>query len=121
MLKPLGNTEKSMKGIRLWDEAFDELDRESKLLFLHRIKLVLDISMEDRVMAFREYEQLRFKIINRPDRIALEGYCENCKKYITVAISIIDYIHNIQLSSQPIMNRYPIYKKDQSFLFPVLF
>ena len=121
MLRPLGNTEKSTEVIRLWDEAFDELDQETKLLFLYRIKLVLDISMEDRVMAFREYEQLRFEIINKPERIALEGYCEKCEKYITVAISIFDYIRNIQLSSQTIVNRCPICKKDQSFVFPVLF
>jgi hypothetical protein len=120
MLRPLGNTEKSTEVIRLWDEAFDELDQESKLLFLHRIKLVLDISMEDRVMAFREYERLRYKARITPYMIILEGYCEDCNVYTTAGVSIIEYIHNIQLSAESVTNRCRMCNV-QSCVLPVLF
>ena len=121
ILRPLGNTEKSIEVVRLWDEAFDELDHESKLLFLHQIKLVLDISMEERVMAFREYEKLRFKIRAIPGIIALEGYCEDCRLYTPAGISTIEYIHKIQLSPESVTGRCPTCEKDRSLVFPVLF
>jgi hypothetical protein len=121
ILRPLGNTEKSVEVIRLWDESFNELDHESKLLFLHQIKLVLDISMGERAVAFREYEKLRFKIRDRPDIIALEGYCEDCSLYTPAGLSTIEYIHTIQLSPQSVTGICPTCKKHRSLVFPVLF
>jgi hypothetical protein len=82
---------------RLWSETMDELDEEVKEHVLQRIKLELEWEMGQQVKYIRGFEELRFRLRDRPNILALEGVCQSCGLPSPIPIEIMEYLENTKL------------------------
>jgi hypothetical protein len=68
-------------------ETFEELDQDSKKLVLYKIKTSLENRFEDiQEELSRKYEDFRFEMRSDYEHIAVQGYCENCKRQQNFAL-----------------------------------
>jgi hypothetical protein len=82
--------------LETWIETTEELDPSIRRLVLYHKKLEIEEIMETRARNTKGYEEMRYKISDDFDKVALEAYCENCGGYYTsVALDLIDYIRHI--------------------------
>jgi hypothetical protein len=62
-------------------ETLDGLDHEIKKLILYRLKIFAENRFENMQEEIsRQYEEFRFEMKSDYDQIAIQGYCENCKR-----------------------------------------
>ena len=57
---------------------------------MYEVKLSLDSTMGD-IASTLEYEKLRFALIGDVEVVALEGYCNYCKKPVVIQKKIVEY------------------------------
>ena len=90
--------------LEVWIETIKELDLSIKRLVLYHKKLEIEEAMETKASNTKGYEQMRYKISDDFDKVALEAYCKNCGgHYTSVALDLIDYIGHIAgLLSDPL-------------------
>ena len=90
------NEEDSKKYEELRKVAFEQLSSDAKKYFMHKQKLEIERKMFGIANNLRGFEELSFKIRNDYDKLAVEGYCKNCKLYFPLALSLLEY----QVASQ---------------------
>ena len=73
-----------------WEEVIEELDPDTRKLYLYDQKLGYDQKMRSRTIT-REYEMLRFDLKDDPEVIALEGFCYECKRRAVIHMKILQY------------------------------
>jgi hypothetical protein len=73
-----------------WEEAIDELDPDTRKLYLYDQKLDYDQKMGKKAIT-KEYEMLRYDLRQDPEVIALEGYCYECKRRAVIHMKILQY------------------------------
>jgi hypothetical protein len=76
--------------VNIWQETINELEPEVRKLYLHEVKLSLDATMSN-IATTLDYEKLRFALIEDVEVVALEGYCNECKKPAAVKVKIVEY------------------------------
>jgi len=92
-LLSFGDTEKALLYADLLDEVLKKLDPNTKELLFYENKLLLEQKMATRVQVIhKDFEQRRFELKGRADRIVLEANCENCNTYFVVDIEILYYL-----------------------------
>lgn len=79
----------------IWFETIDELEEETKMLFLHREKLAIEELMAKKVGSVRGYEKMRYRIRDKPDLVAIEGLCEKCNYYFHAAVEMLHYMRQM--------------------------
>jgi hypothetical protein len=73
-----------------WEEAIDELDPDTRKLFLYDQKLDYDQKMGKKAIT-KEYEMLRYDLRQDTEVIALEGICYECKRRTASHMKILQY------------------------------
>jgi hypothetical protein len=63
-------------------------------MFLYEQKLVIDLKMGARARTL-EYEKLRLALIGDVEFVALEGYCNECKQFVAVRMTIPQYYRRL--------------------------
>lgn len=76
--------------VNIWQEVIEELDSEVRKLVLYEVKLSLD-SVMGTIAQTSEYEKKRFALIVDVETIALEGYCNKCKRPAVIQMKIVEY------------------------------
>lgn len=84
------NPVNSLLFVNTWEEAVKELEPEIRKLFLYEQKLAIDVKMGSRARTL-EYEKLRLTLIGDVEFVALEGYCNECKQFVAVEMTIQYY------------------------------
>jgi hypothetical protein len=83
----------------LWFETIEQLEPEIKKLMIYRLKLSLESEFENTQESLsREYEELRFELKGNHEKIAIHGYCLNCKRKENLAIHYSQYLKIINNS-----------------------
>jgi hypothetical protein len=91
MLPRLKDKEKGARYFRLWNDTINDLEPQVKELVLYNIKLDLERRMERQVEFYKNYEEVRFAIRDKPHMIAIEGHCKQCNHFITFPFSLQMY------------------------------
>jgi ribosomal protein L44E len=91
LLPRLKDKDKGARYLRLWSDTINELEPQVKELVLYNLKLDLERRMERQVEFYKNYEQVRFAIRDKPHMIAIEGRCKQCNHAITFPISLRMY------------------------------
>jgi hypothetical protein len=72
-------------------ETLEGLDRGVKRLILYRLKMFAENKFENQLEYLtRDYEEFRIEISGDYERIAVQGYCENCRTRQNVAVHYSD-------------------------------
>jgi len=72
------------------EEAIEELDPDTRNRYLYDQKLDYDQKMGSRAIT-KEYEMLRYNLRQDPEVIALEGFCDECKRRAVIHMKILQY------------------------------
>ena len=81
------------------DEVIRELNPNVKELLFYEIKLLLEQEMSTRVhVIHKDFEQRRFELKGRADRIVLEARCKNCPSYFVTDSDILYYLRKSNLA-----------------------
>jgi hypothetical protein len=76
----------------LWFETVQELDPDTRKIQIHQLKLDLERKFANNQEGVRrQYEELRFKLRQDYEKIALEGDCLNCKYSGSVELHYTEY------------------------------
>jgi YD repeat-containing protein len=85
--------EVQMDLVGIWYETIQHLDPEIQKLMLYRTKVSQERRFElNRISVSKEYEEFRFELRSDYERIAVQGYCENCKSMQNVALHYLELI-----------------------------
>jgi len=87
------NKEDSELFQKLKREAFDDLSPENKKYFMHKQKLDIEARMFGISNNLKSFEELVFRIKKDYEKVATEGFCENCKLYFAIGLSLIEYLN----------------------------
>jgi hypothetical protein len=66
LLPRLKDKDKGARYLRLWSDTINELEPQVKELVLYNLKLDLERRMERQVEFYKNYEQVRFAIRDKP-------------------------------------------------------
>jgi hypothetical protein len=77
------------------NETLNELDVDTKKLFLYYQKLELEGQMKLRAGYSKGYEEMCFKIRGNEDVLAVEGFCVICQLYFPIRVDLLDYRERI--------------------------
>ena len=77
-----------------WEETVKELEPEIRKLFLYEQKLAIDVKMGSEARTL-EYEKLRWDLIGDVELVALEGYCSECKQFVVVKMTVLEYYRRL--------------------------
>jgi hypothetical protein len=80
--------------VNTWEETVKELEPEIRKLFLYEQKLAIDVKMGSKARTL-EYEKLRLALIGNVESIALQGYCNECKQFVVVKMTILEYYRRL--------------------------
>ena len=80
--------------VNTWEETVKELEPEIRKLFLYEQKLAIDVKMGSKARTL-EYEKLRLDLIGDVELVALEGYCNECKQFVVVKMTILEYYRRL--------------------------
>jgi hypothetical protein len=80
--------------VNAWEDTINELEPEIRKLFLYDQKLNIDIKMGAKAMS-KEYEKLRLELIGETERIALEGFCSECRRRYVFPMKIMEYTRRL--------------------------
>ena len=75
----------------VWKETIDELDPQTRQLYMYEQKLAIDFKMGSRALS-RDYEVKRLKLRENVEVVALEGICIACHEHSAFYMKIIEYI-----------------------------
>ena len=64
----------------MWKKSFAELDKETYQLFSHYMKIYLNRTTLNEVFDFGKYEQKRFEVKDKIDKVVVKTYCFICLK-----------------------------------------
>ena len=64
---------------KIFLEVLDKLEEEEKKLVLIQLKLDIESNYFDGIGASSEWESIRFKNINNPYLVTIQGYCLDCR------------------------------------------
>jgi hypothetical protein len=79
--------------VALWFETVQELEPEIRKLMVYGFKRNVENRFENKQESLsREYEQFRFELRGDHEKIALEGYCLNCKRKGNLGIHYSQYL-----------------------------
>ena len=84
--------------VNIWQETVDEMEPEVRKRYLYELKLGLDSTMGT-IASTLAYEKLRLALIGDVELVALEGYCNECKKHVAFQIKIVEYYQSRALVS----------------------
>ena len=76
--------------VRVWIETIDELDPQTRQLYLYEQKLAIDFKMGSKALS-RDYEVKRLELIDNVEEVALEGICSACKQRSAFRMKIVEY------------------------------
>jgi len=77
----------------LLNEVLKELDPNAKELLFYEIKLLLEQKMATGVQVMhKDFEEKRFELKDRADRIVLEAKCKSCNSYYVTDSDTIYYL-----------------------------
>lgn len=98
--------------IDLWYESANELDSDSKSIFLYETKLNIEQKVRDNIIGYtKEYEKQWFASRVDYQKIVLEGNCEKCKQPSVVILSHAE--HKKLVKNSNIFDR--ISRREQKF------
>ena len=63
-------------------------------MFLYEQKLTIDVKMGSEARTL-EYEKLRWDLRGDVELVALEGYCSECKQFVVVKMTILEYYRRL--------------------------
>jgi hypothetical protein len=76
--------------VRVWKETIDELDPQTRQLYMYEQKLAIDYKMGSKALS-REYEVKRLELRENVEEVALEGICNVCHRRYVFPMKIIEY------------------------------
>jgi len=76
----------------IWKQSFDELDEKTRQLFSYYMKIYLNRTTLNEVFDFGKYEQKRFEIKDKIDKVIVEVNCMVCTNVQYNTIDVISYV-----------------------------
>ena len=76
--------------VMVWKETIDELDPQTRQLYMYEQKLAIDFKMGSKALS-RDYEVKRLKLRENVEVVALEGICIACHEHFAFCMKIIEY------------------------------
>lgn len=82
---------------KLWNNSFNELNREIQTLFSHHLKLRIDSIIDETVSNYGYYENVLFRQKDKFDTVVIEYCCLKCDNDFCFycPISILDYLQSL--------------------------
>lgn len=105
----------------LWDRTMNELDPAVQQIFLYYLKLDIEEKMAMRVGYFKGFEEMRYRIKENPDMIALEARCFKCELYHSIGLDILEYRDKIlHANGKPLTLTGCRCNEDNSIIVPII-
>lgn len=79
----------------IWKQSFGDLDENTRQLFSHYMKIYLNRTTLNKVFDFGKYEQKRFDIKDKIDKVVVEVSCMVCTNVQYNTIDVISYVSNL--------------------------
>ena len=79
----------------IWKQSFGELDDQTHSLFSYYMKIYLNRTTLNEVIDFGKYEQKRFDIKDKIDKVVVEVSCMVCTNVQYNTIDVISYVSNL--------------------------
>ena len=99
----------------------NELDPAVLQLFLYYLKLDIEEKMEMRVGYFKGFEEMRYRIKENSDMIALEARCFKCGLYYPIGLNILEYRDKIlHANGKPFTLTGCTCNEDNSIIVPII-
>ncbi len=76
----------------IWKQSFNELDEKTRLLFSYYMKIYLNRTTLNEAFDFGKYEQKRFEVNDKIDKIVVEICCLVCQNIQHITIDVISYL-----------------------------
>lgn len=115
-------SQEQMNFLTVWYEVIHVLQPEIQNMMLYRMKLSIERSFESMHDLTKEYEEFRFRLRGKYQKIALEGYCRKCDLRRNVALHYLNYVKRfILVAKNEIRVKCPICKTKDSIIIPYLF
>jgi len=93
------DTGKALLYADLLNEVLKELDPNARELLFYEIKLLLEQKMATGVQVMhKDFEEKRFELKDRADRIVLEAKCKSCNSYYVLDSDTIYYLRKRNLA-----------------------
>jgi hypothetical protein len=80
--------------VRVWEETIDELDPQTRQLYVYEQKLAIDVKMGSKAWS-KDYEILRLGLRENVEEVALEGICNECHERSAFHMKIIEYTNRL--------------------------
>jgi hypothetical protein len=109
--------EDSKRFSTLKKEAFDDLSPDNKKYFMHKQKLDIEARMFGISNNLKSFEELVFRIRKDYEKVATEGFCENCKLYFAIGLSVTEYLNQAHFTEQQAV-KCPNCKMENSIKIP---
>jgi len=75
----------------LWIQTLNELEENQKNIVMQYVKLNISKMIERHLRYLRGYEELRFRLRDKPNLLAVEGICSKCPHPCPLTMNLIDY------------------------------
>jgi hypothetical protein len=78
----------------IWLETLNDLEEDQRNVVMQYVKLNVSRMIEKRLKYVRGYEELRYKLLDKPHMLAVEVVCNNrnCNRTSSLRMNLIDYI-----------------------------
>lgn len=76
----------------LWIQTLNELEENQRNIVMQYIKLNISKIIERHLRYLRGYEELRFRLRDKPNLLAVEGVCNKCPHPCPLTMNLIDYL-----------------------------
>ena len=77
----------------IWLQTLNELEANQRFIVMQYVKLNIGRLIEKHLKYLRGYEEMQYRLRDKPDILAVEGICNNpkCKHLCPLKMNLIDY------------------------------
>jgi hypothetical protein len=78
----------------IWLETLNDLEKDQRNVVMQYVKLNIGRMIEKHLKYVRGYEELQYRLRDKPNMLAVEGVCNNrnCNRTSSLRMNLIDYI-----------------------------
>jgi hypothetical protein len=75
----------------IWFQTLNELEENQRNIVMQYVKLNISSMIEMHLKYRRGYEEMRYRLRDKPNMLAVEGVCISCKRPSSLRMELIDY------------------------------
>ena len=75
----------------IWLQTLNELEENQRNIVMQYIKLNIGMMIEKHLKYLRGYEEMQYRLRDKPNMLVVEGVCNSCKHPCSLRMELIDY------------------------------